>query len=368
MKKALILMLACLVLFSGCGAIETAVDMAADIIEEEAQSLISSNSSAPQENAKTDASASDSIASSYDEGRFTFSVPPGYTSRDQSFSFFTDAGDAAMGINAVSALGSSELDEIMPALLDVFASSGEIVGSSAELSDFVSIDGSACKYGWAEIAMTDTTYAYMEFIMAPSKNLLISTMYQAQTQQGLMPDDLAELRNSIEFTIGTQDEITGGTFINQNDFSELVLNSDATYTYYQTEGEHNDNYYSGTYEVFYGSDATDKLISMTDYGYTAEELDTALKNNMNGYALMSENSMPIVNEDGELVSSASDTYFICEDTFYLMILTHETAIIDGASEDLGGVVVPFLGYYLSDVGGFDSLNLNTVSSQFWQRQ
>ncbi len=367
MKKILILMLACIMLFSGCGMIETAVDIATDVIEEEMQSY--SDSSMPsQENVKDDGADSDGAETLYDEGRFTFSVPSGYTSRDQSFSFFTDAGDAAMGINAVSVLGSSSLDEIMPALLDVFASSGEIVSSSDELSDFVSIDGSACKYGWAEIAMTDTTYAYMEFIMAPSKNLLISTMYQAQTQQGLIPDDLAEIRNSIEFTIGLQDEITGGTFVNQNDFSELVLNSDATYTYYQTEGEHSDNYYSGTYEVFYGSDATAKLISMKDYGYTAEELDTALRNNMNGYALMSDNSMPIIGEDGELVSSASDTYFICEDTFHLIILTHETATVDGVSEDLGDVVVPFLGYYLPDMGGFDSLNLNTVSSQFWQRQ
>ncbi len=369
MKKTLILMLACLVLFSGCGAIETAVDIATDLIEEEVQtSLNSSDTSTPQENTKNEAPGSNDLTNSYDEGRFTFSVPSGYTSRDQSFSFFTDAGDAALGINAVSALGSSELDEIMPALLEVFASSGEIVNSSKELSDFVSLDGSACKYGWAEIAMTDTTYAYMEFIMAPSKNLLISTMYQAQSQQGLMPDDLAVLRNSIEFSIGTQDEITGGTFVNQNDFSELVLNSDSTYNYYQTTGEHSDNYYSGTYEVFYGSDATEKLISMKDYGYTAEELDTTLKNNMNGYVLMSDNSMPIIGEDGELTSSASDMYFICEDTFYLMILTHETATIDGATEDLGSVVVPFLGYYMPDLGGFDSLNLNTVSNQFWERQ
>ncbi len=300
------------------------------------------------------------------EGRFNFSVPTDYTSSDIANVFMSSDGTLFMGINAVSSIGSEEPDSVYLSILDLYKDSGTITDSAAELKDFVSIDGTECRYGYAKIAMNDTSYSYIGIIVAPNKNLLISIMAQSLSEDDLSSDIMDQLRDSIEFTVSTGDELTGNTIVNANDGSELVLNSDGTYNYYQTESAHDDNYYSGSYEVYYGNDAFEKLVSMTEYGYTEDELTAALKNGMNGYTLMSDNSRLTFDDEGNIAAAEAGSHHISLDSFHLLILTHKASVIGGVEEPLDNVAVPFLGYYMPELSGFDSLNLNTVTSQFWE--
>ncbi len=301
-----------------------------------------------------------------DEGRFTFSVPAEYIESDVANVFSSSDGMYYIGINAVSSLGSQDEDSLYSSMLEVFNGSGTITDSSENLSDFVSSDGTECRYGYAIISMDDTSYSYIEIIMAPSKNILITTMCQALDEERLSAEEMSQLRNSIEFTVATGDELTANTLINGNDGSELVLNGDGTYNYYQAQGVHDDNYYSGSYEVYYGSAANEKLVAMQEYGYTEEELDTALKNSMDSYSLMSEDMGIILDDNAELALAETESYHVSLDSFHLLILTHENSVVGGVEEPLDNVVVPFLGYYIPELGGYDSLNLNTVSAQFWE--
>ena len=82
--------------------------------------------------------------------------------------------------------------------------------------------------------------------------------------------------------LDAQDYITGNTFIGGDD-SELCLKEDGSFDYYQVVEEHDGPRYVGTYEVYYGQDAIDKVVSMSEYGVTEEELEQTLSANMNGY-------------------------------------------------------------------------------------
>ena len=57
----------------------------------------------------------------------------------------------------------------------------------------------------------------------------------------------------------------------------------SSYRYYRSEDDHENQYYEGVYEVYYGQTAVDKVVSMTEYGLTEEELNQVLSANMNGY-------------------------------------------------------------------------------------
>ena len=72
-------------------------------------------------------------------------------------------------------------------------------------------------------------------------------------------------------------------------------------------------YCTGTYEVYYGQEAFDKLSTMEEYGLTKEELEETLSANMNGYKLGGSNISDFINSDDYYESD--DIYQICKDSF-----------------------------------------------------
>ena len=65
-----------------------------------------------------------------------------------------------------------------------------------------------------------------------------------------------------------------------NDGSMLYLNEDGSFTWYQDDSNHDDNYYNGYYNLYTQYDAEGRLTEeLTEYGITKEELDEYYERN-----------------------------------------------------------------------------------------
>lgn len=72
---------------------------------------------------------------------------------------------------------------------------------------------------------------------------------------------------------------SGHTF-EAEDGSVIYFNENGTYIWYQSDDNHDDNYYSGTYSEYYESDAQDYIVyDLWEYAVTQEELDDYFERN-----------------------------------------------------------------------------------------
>ena len=115
-----------------------------------------------------------------------------------------------------------------------------------------------------------------KLVIEPRKNLVLTFCGQAYKDQvsgsGEVWDTLDLLCESLTFEIGLKDEITGNTFL-CGDGSQLCLQNDDGFRWYQSAEDHEKPYYEGVYEVYYGQAAMDKAASIAEYGLTMEELE-----------------------------------------------------------------------------------------------
>lgn len=306
-----------------------------------------------------------------DEGRFEFSVPSDYEPMESGLSFWSPDNDFAIGINGVSQMGSEEPEVLFEQLVEFYREeSQEVLEYSDGLSEFTSLDGSECFVGDITVEMSGPTFNYTRVVMIPNKNLMITVTHQAIEKEDLDPEILENLVMSLNFTLFEEDEISEYTFVGQDNGSEFVFNNDGSVQYYKSENIHDDNYFEGSYEVLRGEDAINELIAMTEYGYTQEELEMVMKQSMDSYSLMADRDSMTYSEDenGDLVAETTGSYFVCEDSFYLVKITWNYSKIDGVEEQMEEVLVPFLGHYIEELDSFDCLNLNTVSTQLWERK
>ena len=92
-------------------------------------------------------------------------------------------------------------------------------------------------------------------------------------------------------------DIKGYSWIGE-DSSILYLNKDNSYTWYQSDAIHDDNFYTGNYEVYTGIDAINYITNnLKEYGITEEEQKSLFKNSqyeLNDYYLLILNCTKIV--------------------------------------------------------------------------
>lgn len=116
-----------------------------------------------------------------------------------------------------------------------------------------------------------------------------------------------------------------------NDNSVLYLNKDLTYTWYQNDTVHNDNYYSGTYRFYTGDEAIAYItINLEEYGLTREEQEDVIENR--GADL----------ED-----------------YYLIILNCEKTVVNGTESSPENNTVYYYGLYEENRQYLDLVNMNT---------
>ena len=119
----------------------------------------------------------------------------------------------------------------------------------------------------------------------------------------------------------------------KNDGSEMVFTTD-TINWYQTDGAHDDNYYSGTYKLYTGKDAVNFLVNdLSEYGYTLDEIN----------AVFSRNE------------------YYDESNFIIIDVNYDYAIVNGTKNTPIRPHVPYLGFVLQDGTYLDIANMNTSS-------
>lgn len=274
-------------------------------------------------------------------------------------SFAVEGGSSVYQLQGVSPLGSYTPEEFYQELLDVYAESYEITYSDDMLDAITTQDGVSCFAG--RIEMTAEVLFSIDILIAPQKNTVIT--YALQHPEGIQPPiDIREVTKTTVFHIGTEDVITGQTFL-VGDGSKLCLEENGKFRYYQTEDEANSAYCMGTYEVWYGQAAFDKVASMTDYGLTEEELEQTLTANMDSYSLGGSMPYDYFSEG----ASAAVGYHVCRDTFYAVIL-HNEKMVDGTEETDMGNDTLYIGYYLWEAETADMINTNTASYAQWELQ
>lgn len=141
----------------------------------------------------------------------------------------------------------------------------------------------------------------------------------------------------------------------------------SSYRYYRSEDDHENQYYEGVYEVYYGQTAVDKVVSMTEYGLTEEELNQVLSANMNGYVPGGSTPGDYLYYEGVL-EDTRERYTVCLDTFYAVILHNQRLVYspDNVRED--GNSTLYIGFYIPELEMADLTNCNALSHTQWTFQ
>ena len=300
-----------------------------------------------------------------------FEVSADWTQADGTDLFYIASGKQVYGLNGVSALGAYTPQELYEELVDYYRTTNQFTDLDApeELTPWQSSDGVACQVAHLT-GYKDTLIYCTKLVIVPQKNLVLTFCGQAYKDQvgdpGLVWYPLNFLCESLTFEIGTEDEISGNTFL-CGDGSQLCLRDGGDFRWYQSAEDHEKPYYEGVYEVHYGQAAMDKVASMTEYGLTMEELERVLAASMNGYIPGGSRPSDYFYAMGELEDNR-ERYQVCLDTFYAVILHNQRLVSSPEDVQEGGNSVLYIGFYLPELEMADLTNCNAMSNTQWTFQ
>ena len=296
-----------------------------------------------------------------------FQIPADWTQAEEMDMFYTDKNEV-YGLNGVSPLGSYEPQAFFKELSAYYKSQFDTFSAPEELTAWQSSDGVECLT--ADLTGVYESVLYCtKIVIAPQKNLVLTFAAQAhkdRQEPTFVWMVLNQLCESLTFEVGSQDYISGNTFL-CGDGSQLCLQDGEDFRWYQSAEDHESPYYEGVYEVYYGQAAMDKVASMTEYGLTMEELEQVLAANMNGYIPGGSRPSDYLYATGELEDNR-ERYQVCLDTFYAVILHNQR--LASSPEDVreGGNSVLYIGFYLPELEMADLTNCNAMSNTQWTFQ
>lgn len=347
MRKSCLALLLCLLTLSGCTSVPGS-------LYEISKSKDSDKISVAEKEEKTD-------LQSCTVNQVTFSVSKELKPMEQEGAFTTKDQKVVYHLQGTSPMGSQTPEEVYEELKEFYDSSYEVVASDDGLSSFQTADNLDARIGRIEMTSAGILYI-IDVLIVPQKNYVVTFAAQCRDKEDLTMD-IREITGTATIDIGNEDYITGNTFIGGDD-SELCLKEDGSFDYYQVVEEHDGPRYVGTYEVYYGQDAIDKVVSMSEYGVTEEELEQTLSANMNGYKVGGSNTLSYFPEDEE-GTDEEDLQHVCKDTFYAVIL-HNDKIVDetGEEQEIESDTL-YMGYYLPELKLADMVNANTANRIEW---
>ena len=300
-----------------------------------------------------------------------FEVSEEWTQAEGTDLFYIASGKQVYGLNGVSALGSYAPQEVYEELVNYYRITNQFTSLDApeELTPWQSSDGVACQIANLT-GYKDTLIYCTKLVIAPQKNLVLTFCGQAYKDQvgdpGLVWYGVNTLCESLTFEVGSQDYISGNTFLCGDD-SQLCLQDGEDFRWYQSAEDHESPYYEGVYEVYYGQAVMDKVASMTEYGLTMEELEQVLAANMNGYIPGGSRPSDYLYATGELEDNR-ERYQVCLDTFYAVILHNQRLVSSPEDVREGGNSVLYIGFYLPELEMADLTNCNAMSNTQWTFQ
>ena len=288
--------------------------------------------------------------------------------KEHKGTFVTPDKTAVYQLQGISPLGSDTPEEVYEKLKESYMNSYEIVYSDDALQSFVTADKLDAMIGKIEMTEEQVLYS-IDVLIVPQKNIVVTFAVQCLESKE-PPLDIRNISETAKFHIGTKDFISDNTFVAE-DNSELCFRSDNSFIYYQSADDHDGAYYDGTYEVYYGQPAIDKVCSMTEYGITEEELEQTIAANMNGYTLKGDlsNYLDYLGDADDFEDSEEEKsdagYHVCKDTFYAVIL-HNGKLVDedGEVTEMGNDTL-YIGHYLPELKLADMVNANTANYIKW---
>lgn len=305
----------------------------------------------------------------YTTQEVTFTVLDGWTQVDGTDYFLNETGKEAYGLNGVSALGSQTPQDFFEELVELYETEFTDLEASEELTSWTSDDGVVCQTADFTGYQGEVLYC-TKLVIAPQKNMVLTYFGQAGKNYvedaSVLWSSLNTMCESITFERGNQDYISGNTFL-AGDGSQLCLQDDGSYLYYRSEDDHENQYYEGTYEVYYGQAAMDKVVSMTEYGLTEEELDQVLAESMNGYIPGGSSPADFLYAEG-LLEDDRERYTVCLDTFYAVILHNQNLVNSPGDVEEVNQSTLYIGYYLPELEQADLTNCNAQSHAEWTFQ
>lgn len=356
-KQAVVMLLAAAMLFTltACGN-STDSNMDDTSSSERAVSSGSAQEETPSE-------------TTYSTQGISFRVLEGWTQAEGTDFFYSPDQRKVCGLNGVSMLGSYTPQEFYEELRTYYESSEQFdtLEAPEELYSWT--------YGDVECQVADLVGRQegvincTKIVIVPQKNLVLTFSGQAYDygQDVMMVQYMLNiLCDSLTFEIGMEDYISGNTFL-CNDGSQLCLQEDGSFRYYQSADDHENQYYEGVYEVYRGQAAMDKIASMTEYGLTMEELERVLAANMNGYIPGGSKPSDYFYAIGELEDNR-ERYQVCLDTFYAVILNNQRLVHSPDDVQEGGNSTLYLGFYIPELNMADLTNANAASYTQWTFQ
>ncbi|MDD6268477.1 MAG: hypothetical protein PUA84_00265 [Oscillospiraceae bacterium] len=295
-------------------------------------------------------------------GNISFEVPCDWEPIEGFEGSFTSPDKkTAFQLQGESILGSYSPEEFFDDLADSYSSSYTISYKDEDISSITTADGTECFAG--RIQMTANKVLFdIDVLIAPDKNTVLT--FASQCSEDREPSaDIRDVTRTAVFNIGTEDMASGRKF-SMSDGTEIHLNNDGNFRYFKEAGKTDSNYFEGTYETFYGQSAFDRIVSMTEYGLTEEELEQTLSANMNGYSIGGSSPLDYLESSGAIEPSEKEYFRICKDTFYAIVLKTTSLNEDNIISDSDNTVL-FLGYYLPELQQFDMLNANSYNYTQW---
>lgn len=344
---------------------ENFADEPTDVVSSEEYSDIQNEDADVEEQQGSEESSSNEEIAEDEElqtctvNNITFSVnaawkaPSGYEG-----TFFTPDDKYVYQLQGISPLGSYTPQEFYDDLISYYEENFEIISRDEALMEYTSTDDVDCYLGNVKMLMENAFYD-IDVLIAPQKNTVVTfaASCMKDNQDGT---DIRSITDTATFQIGDMDYVTGNTFL-ASDGSELCLSWDGSFAYYRYADEHENEYITGTYEVYYGQPAMDQVASMEEYGLTSEELERVLLAAQDGYTLNGNRLTSMLLED----ASAADYYHVCLDTFYAIILHNEQYIESPGETSEVGTSTLYIGYYLPDLEMADLTNANTANYAQW---
>ena len=364
-KQAVTILLAAVMIFTlpACGGSEDTRSGGTDTRLEDTPS---SDEPASSESLQEEAPAK----TTYSTQGISFDVPTGWTQAEGMDMFYSPDQRKVCGLNGVSLLGSYTPQEFYEELCSYYQSSGQFDSLDVPegLSSRTYGDDVSCQVADL-VGYQGSVIICTRVVISPQKNMVLTFSGQAYddgqylTEVQYMLNFLCE---SLTFEIGTQDYISGNTFL-CNDGSQLCLRDDSSFRYYQSADDHENQYYEGVYEVYRGQAAMEKIASMTEYGLTMEELEQVLAANMNGYIPGGSKPSDYFYALGELEDDRT-YYDVCLDTFYAVILNNQRLVHSPDDVEEGGNSTLYLGFYIPELNMADLTNANAASYTQWTFQ
>lgn len=264
--------------------------------------------------------------------------------------FFLPDETCAYQLQGISPLGSYSPQDFFDGLVKIYQNQYTIISADTALSAYTSPDNVECYLGNIKMAM-DNDFFDIDVLIAPQKNTVVSFSATCPIDDQDKVD-IRTVSTTTTFQIGDRDYVTGNAFT-ANDGSELCLRSDGTFANYHYADDYDGERLVGTYEVYYGQSAIDHVAGMTEYGLTADELNSVLLSAQNGFVLSSGRSTAS--------GSSNGSFHICLDTFYALILYNEQYIDASNESSEVGTTSLFIGYYIPELQMLDMTNANAAN-------